>query len=255
MCRLFGFKSFVKSQVHSSLVAGKDSFMSWSRDHPDGWGLAYYLMGVPHIIKSTDSAINDGLFTKVSGRISSEVVVAHIRKATAGITDLVNTHPFQYGPWIFAHNGNIKNFKRHEAALMTLVSPNLLRTRLGETDSELFFLILMTEFAKDNLHYPTASYDYKRLIEKIEKVLRKVQDLVGPLHPEDGPPEETYFTFILSDGRSIIGLQGGKSLYYSSYKTRCAERNICPSFKQHCEAETASGLVSHFLLSSQKIAG
>ena len=50
MCRLFGFRSIIKSQVHSSLVGADDSLMTLSSDHPDGWGVAYYVEGAPHVL-------------------------------------------------------------------------------------------------------------------------------------------------------------------------------------------------------------
>ena len=46
--------------------------------------------------------------------IRSDNVIAHIRKATQGQVSLENTHPFvrelwgRY--WVFAHNGNLKDF-------------------------------------------------------------------------------------------------------------------------------------------------
>ena len=113
----------------------------------------------------------------------------------------------------------------------------------------------MTEFQKDNLHYPAKSYDYDEVVGKVKIALEKIQDIVGPFHREDGPPEETYFTCALSDGKTLLGVQGGKPLFASRYKSRCSDRDHCPSFKLHCESPTESGIVSHFLLSSQAIAG
>ena len=54
MCRLFGFKSIINSQVHKSLVHTDNAFASQSTKHPDGWGVAYYREDVPHLIKSMD---------------------------------------------------------------------------------------------------------------------------------------------------------------------------------------------------------
>ncbi|MDA4177934.1 class II glutamine amidotransferase, partial [Escherichia coli] len=46
--------------------------------------------------------------------IKSKNVIAHIRKATQGAITLENCHPFMREAWgrhwIFAHNGDLKNF-------------------------------------------------------------------------------------------------------------------------------------------------
>ena len=41
MCRLFGFRSVIPSQVHQSLVGAENALMLQSDRHPDGWGVAW----------------------------------------------------------------------------------------------------------------------------------------------------------------------------------------------------------------------
>ena len=62
MCRLFGFRSTVLSQVHRSLVRAENALELQSHEHPDGWGVAYYVHGTPHVVKSSESAVEDALF-------------------------------------------------------------------------------------------------------------------------------------------------------------------------------------------------
>ena len=107
MCRIFGFRSVLMSKVHSSLVSAENALMGQSRRHPDGWGLVYYISDSPHVVKSTNTAESDELFHHLSGVVTSQTVLAHIRKATHGKLSILNTHPFQYGKWTFAHNGNV----------------------------------------------------------------------------------------------------------------------------------------------------
>jgi len=56
MCRIFGFRSVMQSQVHRSLVSADNAFMRQSERHPDGWGVAYYLANAPHVIKGASAA-------------------------------------------------------------------------------------------------------------------------------------------------------------------------------------------------------
>ena len=103
MCRIFGFRSVMQSQVHRSLVSADNAFMLQSERHPDGWGVAYYVAQAPHVIKGASAAFGDQLFKHVSGIVTSETVLAHLRKATQGELSPINTHPFQYGHLSLIH--------------------------------------------------------------------------------------------------------------------------------------------------------
>ena len=255
MCRLFGFRSVISSQVHRSLMEADNAILHQSNVHSDGWGVAYYVAGAPHLIKSTSAAVECSLFQKVSGIVASETVLAHIRKATQGEHCITNTHPFQYGQWVFVHNGNIKNFGDVRDELIQLISPKMSRFILGNTDSEVLFFLLLTQLARRvDLHRKGCSLD------DIARAVRETMDLVtskvGPIHEDpNGPNTETYLTFILTNGSTMIAHQGGKSLYYTTYKTRCAERDTCPCFAPECESPTRSGYVNHLVFSSEKISG
>ena len=133
MCRLFGFRSVLSSHVHTSLVSADNALVSQSERHPDGWGVAYYREGAPHLVKAPHSALACSLFQRVSGVVTSETVVAHLRKATQGELSVINTHPFQYGPWVFAHNGNLKGFATARAALAQALKRRL-DALLGDGD-------------------------------------------------------------------------------------------------------------------------
>ena len=71
MCRLFGFRSVIPSQVHRSLVAADNALGRQSEAHPDGWGVAFYVDGAPHVTRSASHALGDALFHRVSGVVSS----------------------------------------------------------------------------------------------------------------------------------------------------------------------------------------
>ena len=141
MCRLFGFRSTIKSKVHTSLIHAENALGIQSVDHPDGWGVSYYIGNSPHVIKADKPAMDCDIFKKVSGVVSSHTVLAHIRKSTIGTVSPLNTHPFQFGRWVFAHNGNIESFEEKKDDLIKLISPTFTPYILGTTDSELIFYI------------------------------------------------------------------------------------------------------------------
>jgi glutamine amidotransferase len=248
MCRLFGFRSVIPSQMHRSLIAADNALGRQSDRHPDGWGVAYYVDGAPHVTRSPAHALGDALFHRVSGVVSSDTVLAHVRKATQGGHTVLNCHPFQYGRWVFAHNGDVPDFSRHREALLDEVSPRLRRFVLGETDSEvLFFMLLSRLEAYGPLSQPKA----------VEEVMDSVAGTVADAERLANAPEqkENLLTFIVTDGTTMVAHHGGKELFFSTYKRRCADRDTCASLAPYCEAETKSGHVNHLVLSSEVLHG
>jgi glutamine amidotransferase len=245
MCRLFGFRSVIPSQVHRSLLAAENALGVQSNEHPDGWGVAYYVDGSPHVTKSPSTALSDALFRRLSGVVSSETVLAHVRKATRGAKTVLNCHPFQYGRWVFAHNGDVPEFERYREALVAEVAPNLRRFILGETDSELVFFVFLSRLAA------FAPLSRPHAVEDVASALRgavlRVREVCAGA--------ETSLTVMVTDGRVLVALQGGKELFLSTYKTRCGDRDTCPSLAPECEAPSQSGYVNHLILSSEPLLG
>jgi glutamine amidotransferase len=229
--------------------------MVQSNLHPDGWGVAYYINQHPHIVKSSSAAINCNIFKKVSGVVSSNTVLAHIRNTTLGANNILNTHPFQFGNWVFAHNGNIKNFDQVKDQIKEKVSPILRRHILGETDSELIFYFLLSELSK-KVSLDTCPFPIEVLTKSIRSSVKKIVDIVGPYSQiDDAGEKETYLTFILTNGTIMLAHQGGKNLHYSTYKSSCGEKDSCPHYAKECEAKSESGFVNHLIFSSEPLKG
>ncbi len=256
MCRIFGFRSVLQSGVHSSLVTAENALSGQSRRHPDGWGLAYYLSGIPHVVKSTDTAETDDLFRRVSGVVSSETVIAHVRKATHGKLSLINTHPFQHGAWTFAHNGNIRDFVDLQLVLEKMVPEKFRRWRLGETDSELMFQFLLSRLA-EKIDLQNSAPDVSLVMQTLASATQELAQAIGPLsNREAGTPTENYLTYVLTNGRLMIAMQGGLTLHWSTHKKRCPERDSCASLMPLCESAALDGeRINHLIISSEPLQG
>ncbi len=109
--------------------------------HRDGWGIAFFEGKGCRVFLDAKATIDSPVADLVRGYpIHSMNVISHIRKATQGVVALENTHPFMrelWGRyWLFAHNGNLKDF-----------SPRLSGAFLpvGNTDSEAAFCWLLQQ--------------------------------------------------------------------------------------------------------------
>ncbi|MCB9736794.1 MAG: class II glutamine amidotransferase [Deltaproteobacteria bacterium] len=249
MCRLFGFRSVIPSQVHRSLVAADNALAVQSQRHPDGWGVAYYVDGAPHVMKTATGAMDCALFQHVSGIVASETVVAHIRRATQGVNSVLNSHPFQHGRWVMCHNGDVPAFADVREAVESAIAPRLRRYVLGDTDSERIFFLFLTELAK---YGPLAQrLGVDEVITALEATVARVREIA------DGRPDvdRALLTLLVTDGTVLAAIHGGKELFYSSYKNRCSDRGVCASLAPQCEAPTATGFVNHLIVSSEPLQG
>ena len=209
MCRLFGFRSVIPSQVLT--------------------------------------AFTDALFHRVSGVVASETVLAHVRKATQGARTVLNCHPFQYGRWTFAHNGDIPGFDQVRGDLLAEVAPRLRRYVLGDTDSEVVFFVFLSHLAE------FGPLSRRHSVEDVSEALRTAMLRVREVACKD--ESRPLLTAIVSDGDTMVATQGGKELYFSTYKTRCSDRDDCPSLSPECEAPSVTGYVNHLIFSSEPLQG
>lgn len=139
MCRLFGLVANRQVDVNFSFAQAPHSLVSQSAWNPDGWGIAWYDKGRARVYKEPIPAKESEYLPSLTKEIKASLIIAHVRKGTAGGRRLENTHPFQHGNFVFAHNGSIQTPSRLRAMLV----PDLNSQIQGETDSELYFYWLL----------------------------------------------------------------------------------------------------------------
>lgn len=229
MCRLYGFVASEETGLECSLVSAQNALLVQSdRDlrgvrNPDGWGIAAWDGAVPGIVKSTFPAFADRGFAEVAESVLSHSVIAHIRAATVGPVAFENTHPFQYGPWVFAHNGTVHSFEhvRTHLDLGTFGPPE------GSTDSETVFLWLVNRMSSHGLSPMQPSDSLARVVDFLHDA---VQELVQ-ISLRAGATETPSLNFVLSDGENLAASRWGNSLYWT-YRTGVTDCMVCGS--SHC---------------------
>ena len=192
MCQLLGMNCNTPTDICFSFE-GFRTRGGGTDVHRDGWGIAFFEgRGCRVFIDVQPSADSPVAELVRHYPIRSTNVVAHIRKATQGVVALENTHPFMrelWGRyWIFAHNGNLKDFA---PALDGGFSP------VGNTDSErAFCLILQTLRRTFGDELPPRSALFARLRETAAMIAA---------HGE--------FNFLLSNGDALFAHCAGKLSY------------------------------------------
>ena len=116
-------------------------------EHADGWGLASFTPDGSelNLIREEAPAAFSALADQLADRSPQALVsIAHIRKATQGVVNLDNCHPFtrtwQGQRWVFAHNGDLKGDIENSVSYLPF----------GSTDSEAAFCWILQQLDLEN---------------------------------------------------------------------------------------------------------
>jgi predicted glutamine amidotransferase len=198
MCRLLGIVSSEPTDFRIVLREAPLSMAALSKEHRDGWGLAVF---DPErrgwcVEKGAACACEDDRFHQLAVGSRGQLLVAHIRQKTVGETSLANTHPFERGRWVFAHNGTVKDV----GWLRSHSSCERLAEIGGETDSELLFAWVLTRLDEAGVAAQPVSDATDRALGAAVRVARD--------HAGFGA-----FNFLLSDGTTTYAHRHGRTLH------------------------------------------
>jgi len=178
MCQLLGMNANTPTDVCFSFAG----LATRADEHKDGFGIAFFEdRGLRYFVDHHSARVSPVAELVKRYPIKSDNVIAHIRKATQGRVALENTHPFvrelwgRY--WVFAHNGDLKDFRPRLHAAFRPV---------GDTDSERAFCWLMQELAKAHASVPS-----------VEELTHTLRELV-PVLSAHGT-----FNLLLSNGQAL----------------------------------------------------
>jgi len=145
MCRLLGYCSGDEASLEDLIGAdGLREFTGLCALHGDGWGMAWYEGTEPIVRKSPIRADSAPEYDKLAHEPLADLGLVHLRWATPGLgVNERNSHPFRYGQYVFAHNGAIHPQDR----LPEMLPEQWERQLAGTTDSERYFLLIMSRLA------------------------------------------------------------------------------------------------------------
>lgn len=145
MCRLLGTVSRTPVTLDEVLGDGRSAFLALAVQHGDGWGHACSSASGLRLRKAPESALGSSELAALAADQPAEAALTHLRWATLGLSvQTANTHPFSDGVVAFAHNGSVQP----PQALDALVAPALRGRLAGDTDSERYFLAVLSRMAE-----------------------------------------------------------------------------------------------------------
>ncbi|MCX7955677.1 MAG: class II glutamine amidotransferase [Patescibacteria group bacterium] len=192
MCRLLGVIANKEVDINFSFYLADKPFKKLSEENPDGWGIGYYKNGQAEIHKEGLKEVGEREKYNLERvkSVKSKIIISHVRKATHGDKSTINAHPFVCKNWIFAHNGSVnKDCLKKD---LENCSPK------GETDSEIYFLVLIQQIEKHK--------DFLMGIKSGIQGVKKCGNYTG-------------LNFIMSDGRNLFCYRDAANYpeYYSLY--------------------------------------
>lgn len=115
MCQLLGMNCATPTDITFSFT-GFAARGGRTDHHADGFGVAFFQNKACRVFIDNTPCCQSPVAELIKNYpIKSRNVIAHIRKATQGSTALENCHPFMrelWGRhWIFAHNGDLKDYR------------------------------------------------------------------------------------------------------------------------------------------------
>ena len=189
MCRMFGLVAARPVSLRQLLRDAPRSLRELSQQHPDGWGLAMRAQvdDAWQVQRGTACAARCSEFEELAERVEARLVIAHIRQRTVGPIAISNTHPFQRGAFVFAHNGTLTNLD----PILARTSPARSAEVVGDTDSERLFAFVLTR------------------IDEAGEITAGVSAAVRELHTI---PELGSANFLLSCGSALYAHRLGRPL-------------------------------------------
>jgi len=215
MCRMIGCFSQSPVDLNYPLLDAPYALIRQSKQdragktHRDGWGIACWNGDfAPLVQKNFEPAFDDVVFGEKSSHLRAPVWIAHVRAASSGNVRLENTHPFHYGSWAWAHNGTIiKPLDLLSEIIMDNVAPDFRELRRGSTDSELCFLLFLTElFRRSDGDF--ANPPMEIITSSMRAVVNFLYTITTPL--KQNPPTMNFMT---SNGKILVATRWGKSLW------------------------------------------
>lgn len=199
------------------------SYKSSERREPlngDGFGVGWYqpeISQTPCVFTSLTPAWSNRNLQRLSEHVKSPCFFAHVRAASPGMQVAeANCHPFQFGRYLWMHNGTVEGFNRIKRRVQQSLPDHLFHAIQGTTDSEHAFAIFLNLLGDAERVVPARELGQLlvRTVERLEHWALEAE-IAGP----------SYYNFAVTDGRNLAAIRyvsdqrlEPASLYYATGK-------------------------------------
>ncbi len=177
---------------------------------PDAYGFGHYQAGNVLLGKRPTGATAPLSLPDLVGRIDSEALIVHARRATVGKAKDENTHPFRFRRWLFAHDGTIEGFDRVRPKLLQALPDFLRRNIMGDTDSEHAFMYFL-KLLKDDGALDDLDADARGVGRALARTVRQIE----AWSREVGEQRPSRLDFVATNGRALAATRRGGPLFYA----------------------------------------
>ena len=197
----------------------RQSYKARERAEPlngDGFGVGWYAADPgepPCVFASVTPAWSNQNLRRLSRYVRSTCFAAHVRAASPGMRVAEeNCHPFQYGPYLWMHNGSIGEFARIKRRLRAALPDDVYQSVQGTTDSEHAFAVFLALLGSRR---PASARELgEGLVETIRRLERWSADA--------GVRAPSFYNFAVTDGERVAAVRYGSdpqlepiSLYFT----------------------------------------
>ncbi|GMH45158.1 hypothetical protein BSKO_13115 [Bryopsis sp. KO-2023] len=168
----------------------------------DGFGIGWYAMDRepspnPCVFTSITPAWNNDNLARISTKIISPLIFAHVRAAYPEMpVSEQNCHPFQWGRYMWMHNGVIGGFSKIRRKLLAELSDEAYDSvQSFHSDSAVSFAIFL-----NNLPDMHSQRSPEVLLQALEKTIA----VIGRVQSESGVTACSLLNFVVSDGASMV---------------------------------------------------
>lgn len=160
-------------RAENSLVSqSKQATMRLDPLNGDGFGIGWYPEHqdkIPGTFVSIEPAWSNRNLIQLAAKIKTQHFFAHVRDASPGMpVSQSNCHPFQFGPYLWMHNGRLEQFNLFRRNIMRDLSDEAFEFIKGNTDSECAFAMFLDEINFDH------NASEQRLIDAMKTTIAKI---------------------------------------------------------------------------------
>lgn len=210
MCRLLAYRGdpvilgkLILEPEHSLIHQSYCATEQIEPTNGDGFGVAWYDLEIhpePAVLRSVRPAWNERNILSVASKIKSSCIFAHIRKATTGQVSHSNCHPFQYKNLLFMHNGTVRGFSDLRRKLLAQLDDEIFNWIGGQTDSEHFFALFLSNYNLRNDTHDKQAQDPKDAALALEKTIAQMESM----KQEVGITEPLILNLAITNGQWLI---------------------------------------------------